>query len=75
MVLIIGKEVGQKGLVEVRGIETGEDLGVEGEQLGQAAQNFRIMGFGLEALSLIGGWVDDDEVIRCLADQPAPGLE
>ena len=59
----------------MRCIEAGEDLRVGGEKLRESAQDLGIMVLGFEALSLIGGRVDDDDVVGSSAHETAPGFE
>ena len=59
----------------MRCIEAGEDLRVGGEKLRESAEDLGIMVLGFEALSLIGGRVDDDDVVGSSAHETAPGFE
>lgn len=75
LVLEVREEFCQKRLVEMGRVQAGEDLGVAGEKFGESSQDFGVVGFGSKALSLVGGRVDDDEVVGCSTDEASPGLE
>lgn len=75
MGLVVGEEVGEEGLIEMGGVEAGEDLGLVGEEFGEAAEDFGVVVFGFETFSLIGGGIDDDEIVGSAADEAAPGFE